>query len=839
MAMLHAGNQHQKEQLLTADHWLCMERAKCYTDVYRETEGEDPSTRAAKALVRTFERMSINISPWELLVGNRSSRDIAPPFAPEKGDFTFIFNYQLPELQKFGYFISPQDKRVLLQDIIPYWRGKTVRDEKVEKFTEHGLNSQLNFSLIGLSRIGKAFGISTLARLLIDTSGTSRIKQASQFLRLLAHLPRNLRGLKAGTQDNIIGRCRCIDTQAHIVIGHKNVLQLGFRGIADKAKTRLADASTDEERYFLESVILVAQGMKDFSARFATLARKKADEEQDEGRKQELLEIAGICDSVPWNPPHTFHEALQSMWFTQNAAIISYGAGSGITPGRVDQLLYPYYEKDLAEGTITRDKALQLLEEFIIKINNNVVIWPNIAGVRLNHLGSDIENITIGGLGRDGEDATNELSYLFMEAIMNTRLATTASFRISEKSPSEFLRKVIEMHARTNGPAMFNDEIVIQALVNDGYSVEDARDYCLVGCVEPSGNGNTFGATGGTKIYLPTVLDLVFNRGKTTFFGNVDTFDSGDPASFQSFEEFNDAFTKQMQFLVSSVARATNMRDAIWANKFHNPLISCTIDGCIDSGKDMTEGGASYNFGAIGAGGLGTTVDSLAAIKKYIYDDKSIGMKELISALATNFKSREPLRRRLSKGPKFGNNDDQVDAIAVRLVDQFCEMCAREPTINDGHYKASFISYGLNVYEGALEPATPDGRKAGAPVSNSISPSNGAEMKGPTAVLNSLAKIDHAKIGYGDSLNMKFPAYLLHSEKGSESLEQLDLTYFKKGGFHVQFNIIDASTLKEAQLHPENYDDLIVRVSGYSAYFTRLGKEIQDDLIARVEFGNF
>jgi formate C-acetyltransferase len=373
-------------------------------------------------------------------------------------------------------------------------------------------------------------------------------------------------------------------------------------------------------------------------------------------------------------------------------------------------------------------------------------------------------------------------------------------------------------------------------MMNDGYSLEAAREYCLVGCVEPSGNGDTFGATGGTKIYLPTVLDLVFNRGKTTFFGNQDTPDSGDPEAFASFDEFMAAYYKQMGVVVARVAEATNLRDEIWATRFHNPLISSTIDGCIENGKDMTTGGAVYNFAAIGAGGLATTVDSLAAVKKFVYDEKSVSMKELMEALQTNFKGKEALRQRLCNGPKFGNDDNFVDAIAVDVVERFCEACRSEKTFNGGHFKASFISYGLNIYEGALEPATPNGRKATEPVSNSISPSNGAERNGPTAVLNSVAKIDQTKIGFGNSLNMRFPRYLLESEKGIESLKNLVLAYFQKGGFHVQFNVVDTETLRDAQCHPENYADLIVRVSGYSAYFTRLGKEIQNDLIARTAF---
>ncbi|MHA1799385.1 MAG: pyruvate formate lyase family protein, partial [Candidatus Helarchaeota archaeon] len=415
---------------------------------------------------------------------------------------------------------------------------------------------------------------------------------------------------------------------------------------------------------------------------------------------------------------------------------------------------------------------------------------------------------------------------------------TSSSFRYSKKSPPEYLRKIIELHKFTSGPAFYNDDINIQTMMNDGYALEDARDYCLVGCVEPSGNGDTFGATGGSKIYLPTLLDMVINRGKTTFFGNQDGPDTGDPTQFKSFEEFMNAFYTQMQHVISCVAKATNLRDDIWAQKFNNPLISCTIDGCIENARDMTNGGARYKFQAIGAGGLGTAVDSLAAIKKFVYDERKVNMEDLIKSIQSNFKNAESLRQILSNGPKYGMDDDFADSIAVEVVDKFCEMVKNEKLPRGGHFKASFISYGLNVYEGMLEPATPNGRLASQPLSNSISPSNGAEKEGPTAAIKSVAKIDHTKIGYGDSFNMKFPLSLLNTEKGIQSFETLVKTYFDLGGFHVQFNVINEDTLREAQLHPEEYQDLIVRVSGYSAYFTQLGRQIQDDLIARVEFSN-
>ncbi len=827
-AGLHPKNAAMKARLLAADHWLCIERARYATEVYGETEGMHPSLRAALCLERVLEKMTVRIDPEELLVGNRSSRPIAPPIAPERGDFTFVFRYLFEDLEAFGYRIAPQDKARLFDDIIPAWEGKTVRDAKVTAFEAHGLSSKLNTSPRELLHKLRCFGPHTLSKLLAPRNGSRGNR--------LARLPRLLRAIQAGAKDNLKGRGRCTDTQAHIVPGHKNVLAVGFSGIRDAAHARLTAAPcSDSQRAFLDGVVRSCEAMHAFSGRFATLARAQAEATTDTARRSELLAIAARCERVPWLPPRSFVEAVQALWFTQNAAIISYGAGSGITPGRVDQLLFPFFEADLASRAITREHALRVLEELVIKLNDNVVIWPNIGGVELNHLGSDVENITIGGVDAKGDDATNELSWLFIEAIENTNLATTASFRVSHRSPPDFVRRVVEMHRKTNSPAFLNDETAIAALVNDGYSIEAARQYCLVGCVEPSGNGDTFGATGGTKVYFPTALDLVFNRGRTSFFGNQDGPDTGDPLAFRTFDELLAAFFRHLEVMVGQVTEATRLRDRIWAERFHNPLISCTIDGCIEKAQDMTAGGARYTFGAVGGGGLATAVDSLATVRALVFEQRKVSMKELLRGLATNFRGREALRQQLLNGPRFGNDDRRVDELARLIVDRFCQMVRAEPTAIGGHYKASLISYGLNVYEGALEPATPDGRQAGEPLSNSMSPSNGAERKGPTAALNSMARIDHTKIGYGNSLNMRLPIGLLRSAKGVESVASLVRTYFRKGGFHVQFNAVDAATLHAAQERPQDYADLIVRVSGYSAYFTRLGRQIQDDIIARTE----
>ncbi len=826
---LHPKNAAMKARLLAAPHALCMERARFFTESWQATEGLHPSTRAALALRRVLERMSVRIDEDELLVGNRSSRPIAPPLAPERGDFTFVFEHLFDELVRYGYRCSAEDRALLFDVIIPAWRGRTVREAKLAALRQHGLASTLDLSPSAFVRRLRAFGLARLARLVArDDEGA---------LALLARLPRLLGAVRAGAADNLKGRGRCTDTQAHIVLGHKNVLAKGFAGIRADAIARRAAHVTDDQRAFLDAVVLTCDAVRAFADRFVAEAgagaRRVASE--DPARAAELADIAERCARVPWLPPRTFAEALQAVWFTQNVAIISYGAGSGITPGRLDQLLIRYYRADRARGTLTRAHALRLLEELIIKLNDNVVIWPNIAGAELNHLGTDIENITVGGVDRNGDDATNELSWLFIEAIENTNLATTASFRVSPNSPRAWVRRVAQMLTTTGAPAFLNDECAIAALVNDGVELADARDYCLVGCVEPAGNGDTFGATGGTKVYFPSALDMVLHRGRTTFFGNRDGPDTGDPRRFSSFDQLLDAFFAQLELMVNTAVDATNLRDAIWAERFHNPLISCTIDGCIEGARDMTEGGARYSFGAVGGAGLGTVVDSLVTMRRLIFEQRSLTMGALLDALAVDFRGHEELRSRLCSGPRFGVDDLSTDELARLVVERFCAMVRRRRTIHGGPFKASLISYGLNAYEGALEPATPDGRHAGAPLSNSMSPSNGAERRGPTAALCSVARIDQTQIGFGNSVNLRLPVGLVQSDVGPDAVAALVRGYFAQGGFHVQFNAVDVATLRAAQERPHDFPDLIVRVSGYAAYFARLGRQVQDDIIGRLE----
>jgi len=629
------------------------------------------------------------------------------------------------------------------------------------------------------------------------------------------------------------------DVQGHLVLGHESVISEGFNGIKQRVRRQIEKYHHDPERMdFLKAVIICCDAAVAFANRFVDEATRLADGETNANRRDELLKIAENCRRVPANPPRTYYEAIQALWFSQVISQISYGMAGTCALGRVDQYLYPFNKRDIEEGRITKEEALELLEELNIKLTSNILLLPQSGIETASTLATSPEPITIGGLTKDGKDATNELSYLILETSKRLKgVVNNLAIRIHKNTPSDFLIKACEVYSSTSGQAFYNDETIIPALLNDGYSLEDARDYAIVGCVEPTSAGNTFATTGGHDLKLAGVLEMMLNNGGYRFMPNQGLA-TGDPTSWTSFDDVMDAFRKQLQYNVRMVAQAVNLRDSIYAEEFPAPYISSTIKGCIESGKDVTEGGSRYNFSSITARGLGTMADSLAAIKRLVFEEKAITMPELLRLLQTNFKGKEDLRQRLiHRVPKYGNDEDYIDSIAKEVAEAFCSEVVKHESIRGGHFRPSFYSYGTHVLDGLFIGATPDGRKACEAISNGISPTNNREGKGPTAVLKSAAKLNHRMISNGNALNLRIHPSAVGNEEGLTNVSSLIRTYFDMGGMHVQFNVVSSEMLRDAQKHPENYRDLVVRVSGYSAFFTDLGRSIQDDIIARTEFG--
>ena len=829
-----ARGQKLKERLLSSPYEVDIERARFYTKSWKETEGAGPCMRAARALEETLCNMTIRIDEDELIVGVKTAKRLAGVIPVERGEFNTVIQYELGRLitrDRHRFHISDEERSELMEEILPYWKERTVRSRKIELWKEEDIYETPMMGPKSLRRLVKGMGIKKAAKLGKITMGGS--------LKTAAKLPAMMKEL-AGIRPNIA--LTVFDVQGHLVPGHKRVLELGMEGIAEWAERRLKELDSGERDYqhkedFLEAVQVAARAVIDHSNRYADLAEEMAGEAEGE-RKTELEDIAERCRRVPAKPPRTFMEALQSIWMTQVAMCISYGMAEILSLGRVDQYLYPYYRADLEAGRITRERALEAVEDFYVKLATFLIMLVEIGKETASEMGVGSNTITIGGMDREGNDATNEVSHLLLEANENLRaLANNLCVRISSKTPRDFLVKACESHRFTSGQAFFNDEVIVDELVKDGYSLEDARDYSIVGCVEPTSTGSSFACTAGNDISLAGVLEMALNEGRVLLSGGRVGAATPDPRTFESFDEVKEAFLEQLAFNVDKLVRAVEMKDKAYAEAFPSPLVSATLEGCLESGEDMTRGGARYNYGSITGRGLGTVANSLAAIRWAVFEKGMLSMEELAHHLGCNFRDAEPLRQELlTKAPKYGTDDHRADELARWVTESFCEEVRRHKCSRGGFYRPGIFSYGVHVADGMSLGATPDGRKAGEPVSNGISPVNGTEFRGPTAVMQSAASAGCALLSDGTALNLRFSPSLLKSEENEDKMASMIEAYFALGGRHAQFNVVDTATLKDAQAHPERYPDLVVRVSGYCAYFTDLGRSIQNDIISRTEF---
>jgi len=817
-----------KQKILDAPYEICIERAKYYTEVYKETEGEHPSIRAAKALKRTLEKMTIYILPEEFLVGNRSSKLIGVFIPIERGDINTVFKMDLKKMEKridHPYKINPEDKRQLLEEILPYWENKTARDLKGKEMKEQGLVVIQSLGLISLIRRMRNFGIRNFFRIM----GPIIKGQVRHMLYGLRQVSINNPGLV----NNVF------DVQGHLILGINKIIDMGFKGVKEKALKLKKKYSKDSEKtIFLDSVVMCCDAVNTFAKRFSQLAEEMAGNEKDSRRKEELLHISRISAKIPWNPPTTFYEAMQFLWFTTDIAMISHGVAGILAIGRPDQYLFPFYKRDIENRIIDESFALQLIEELMIKTSYSIIPLPEVAKQTASELGADENAITIGGLDKNGKDAANDLTYLFMDAAINIKnMTNTFSIRVHSKSSDDYLYKVAEVFSKTSGPALFNDDIIVPALMHNGYTIEEARDYGLIGCVEPSSSGNTFSCTSGNDISLTGILELVITNGKIRMMGKRTGLKTGKFKDFKSFEDILNAYKAQLGHTIGKIMDCVNIKDKVYMDNFHNPYVSLTLEGCLENGMDMTQGGAKHNFGSIGGRGIATVTDSLLALKKAVFEDKLLTLKELNKLLNTNFRGKEEIRQKLmNKYPKYGNDNEEVDAMAKWVADAFCEEVAKQKSIRGGYVRPGFFSFGMHVFDGMFLGATPNGRKAGEAISNSMSPCNGCEQNGPTAVIKSYSKIDHEKISNGSSLNLRILPAFLNADEGKRKLVSLLKSWIDLKGMHIQFNVVDDEVLRDAQIHPELHKDLVVRVSGYCAYFTDLGKPIQDDIIERYQF---
>ncbi|HPT14854.1 MAG TPA: pyruvate formate lyase family protein, partial [Bacteroidales bacterium] len=586
----------------------------------------------------------------------------------------------------------------------------------------------------------------------------------------------------------------------------------------------------------LRAMKIAAESLIMFAERHASTLESLAENEKNESRKQELAEMAAICRHVPANAPRTFHEALQYYWFVHLGVITELNPWDSFNPGRLDQHLYPFYKREAEAGTLTREKAEELLQSFWIKFNNHPA--PPKVGVTAleSNTYTDFALINLGGVKSDGSDAVNELTFLILDVIEEMRLLQPSSMvQVSKKNPDNFVHRALRITKTGFGqPSFFNTDAIVQQLMRQGKSVEDARNGGASGCVESGAFGTEAYILAG-YFNLTKVLEVTLNNGTDAQTGELIGLQTGEAASFSTFGELMEAYRKQLQYFIDIKIKGENIIEQLYARYLPVPFLSLLIDDCISNGRDYNAGGARYNTTYIQGVGLGSLTDSFTALKYHVFEHKTLSMNDLTKALAANFAGYEKLRYELIYNtPKWGNDDDYADDNARMIFEMFYESVNGRPSPRGAAYRINMLPTTCHVYFGSKINALPEGRLAGEPLSEGISPVQGADKFGPTAVLKSAAKIDHIRTG-GTLLNQKFTPSFFSGEDSIVKLGNLIRTYFRMDGHHIQFNVVSAATLKDAQKHPEKYRDLIVRVAGYSDYFNDLGEDLQNEIIRRTE----
>ncbi len=637
---------------------------------------------------------------------------------------------------------------------------------------------------------------------------------------------------------NDVGIGNCAAVPGHLVPDYPKVLKIGWKGIQAQAEEVMRDrSSTAEQRDLARAITIAADAARIMASRYEDLAYQLADAEQDPARKAELREIGRNCGQVPYLPAETFPEALQSLWLTHMLAMAgeSY-PGPGLSPGRVDQYLYPYYKADLDAGRLTREQAKEWIECWWVK-HNYVYDYQGWVGTNQGINSSFGQLITLGGMKADGSDAANDLTYLMLDVIEEINLLEPKpNIRLHANTPDRLLQRVVQMLAKAQGsPFLINfDENAMAGLNWEGLPAERLWDYAPVGCLENTLAGDDRSGTVDVNLNIAKAVELALNDGCDMATGKLVGVSTGDPRESQSFDQFFDALKQQLQAILEDLIDANDIADAGRARWEPAPYLSALVGGCLESGKDANAGGAHYNFITVEGVALATAADSVAAIKKLVFETRQIEMGQLIDALKANFEGYEPLRQTLlNKAPKYGNDDGYADEIARDISRFWTEHAIKFQTPTGKRYRGGYLSWNYWVAYAPTTAATPDGRRRGQFLSNAVCPVNGADRKGPTAVIKSVGALDLKTAPNGASHTMSFSPALLRDPENQRKMMALLRAYGKVGGTALQVNVIDANTLRDAQKHPDEYGNLLVRVTGYNAYFVDLGKEIQDEIIAR------
>jgi formate C-acetyltransferase len=765
---------------------LSDERARLLTRFYQSGKARTAPipVQRAMAFAAIMENKSLFIGPDELIVGERGPTPKATPTYPEvcihsREDLDIIDGRE-----KVAFAVADSVRETYRETIIPFWRGHTIRE------------------------------------------------------KLFSHLPNEWRSAYAG---GIFTEFQEQRSPGHTACGNKIYRQ----GLLDlKAEIRVAvdqldffnDPEAMDKKSQLEAMAIAADGLITFAHRHADALIQMAEVEPDPNRKAELIQMAAICRRVPAHAPRTFWEALQAYWFVHVGVITELNPWDAFNPGRLDQHLYPFYEKEIAAGRLTKAWAKELLCAFWIKFNNHPA--PPKTGITAKESNTyvDFALINVGGVTANGSDAVNALSYLILDVIEEMRLLQPSSMvQLSKKNPDRFIKRALRIVKTGFGqPSIFNTDAIVQELVRQGKTVSDAREGGASGCVEAGAFGReAYFLTG--YFNLPKVLEITLGNGFDPQSGNQIGPATGDPRQFNSFEALFAAWTHQLNHFVDIKIAGNNIIEQINARHMPVPFLSLLIDDCIKKGRDYNAGGARYNTSYIQGVGLGSVTDALTALKVHVFDRQTITMDGFLKILKSNFDGHDEFRRQLlDYTPKYGNDDDTADEIMQMVFEAYHQAVNNRPNTRGGVHRINLLPTTCHVYFGSVIGALPDGRKAGMPLSEGISPVQGADRNGPTAVTRSAAKLDHIRTG-GTLLNQKFLPQVLADDTGITKLAQLVRTYFRMDGHHIQFNVVDSQTLKKAKQYPDDYRDLIVRVAGYSDYFVDLTEDLQDEIIRRTE----
>lgn len=774
-----------RRQSLDAIPHISIERAILMTEAYEKYAGSvDTPVLRALAFKHLMENRSLCINENEIIVGEKADAPQAAPSFPELCCHTLEDFDVMDSRDKISFKVTDEIKSIQRDKIIPYWKHRSIRNMIFDHMTPEWVDCYEN-------------GIFT------------------EFMEQ--------RG------------------PGHTVADGK-MYKKGFLDFKKDIETAISklDYINDKEAYNkknqLNAMSICCDAIITYGKRYASYARELAENETNETRKSELLQIAENCEVVPAHAPKTFHQAIQMYWFVHIGVTTELNIWDAFSPGRLDQHLNPFYEKEISEGSLTPENAKELLECLWVKFNNQPA--PPKVGITLKESGTytDFANLNTGGVTSDGHDGINEVSYLILDTMDEMKLLQPSSnVQISKKTPHRFVKRACEISRKGWGqPAFYNTDAIIQELLNAGKSIEDAREGGTSGCVETGAYGKEAYILTG-YMNLPKILEITLNNGYDKIAQKQLGIKTGLAKDFKSYDELFDAFKKQLHHFVDIKIRGNNVIENIYAKHMPAPFLSIVVSDCIKNGKDYNAGGARYNTNYIQGVGIGTITDCLSSIKYNVFDKKKFDMNELMNALDANFEGYEQIKNIVTnKTPKYGNDDDYADELMLDAFNAFYEEVTDRKNMKGGYYRINMLPTTCHVHFGSVMGASPNGRLAHKPLSEGISPAKGADRNGPTAVIKSASKMDHLRTG-GTLLNQKFTPSVVAGDEGLENMAAFVKSYFTMDGHHIQFNVIDKQTLIDAQNNPDEYKDLIVRVAGYSDHFHNLSKALQDEIIERTE----